>query len=92
LGVYSFQPFQLLYTGVTSDIKKRVWQHQAGVMEGFSKKYNVHQLVYFENCPTALTAIAREKEIKAWRREKKIRLIEKMNPQWDDLTYAMMRG
>jgi putative endonuclease len=74
-----------LYTGVTSDLVKRVWQHKNEVHEGFTKKYNVYMLVYFEAHETMPAAITREKQIKKWNRQWKINLIEKENPQWRDL-------
>jgi putative endonuclease len=74
-----------LYTGVTSDLVKRVFEHQQDVVDGFTKKYQVHRLVYFELCDDMLTAIAREKQIKAGSRAKKIALIELNNADWLDL-------
>jgi putative endonuclease len=74
-----------LYTGVTSDLVKRVFEHQQDFVDGFTKKYQVHTLVYFELCDDMLTAIAREKQIKAGSRAKKIALIELNNPDWLDL-------
>ena len=74
-----------LYTGVTSNLVGRVNQHKEGVIEGFSKKYDVKTLVYFESCPESLAAIAREKTIKHWPRRKKLQAIEKDNPEWRDL-------
>ena len=74
-----------LYVGVTSDLVKRGWEHQRGVVDGFTKRYGVHLLVYFERLDTMEAAIAREKQIKKWRREWKLRLIESVNPGWDDL-------
>ena len=74
-----------LYTGVTSDFRRRMWQHRAGICDGFTKKYNVTRLVYFECTEDPRAAIAREKRIKGWLRTKKIRLIESVNPEWDDL-------
>jgi putative endonuclease len=74
-----------LYTGMTSDLLKRVWQHKKGEVDGFTKKYGVKRLVYFEIHQTAEEAIKREKQIKKWMRSWKIRLIEKDNPFWDDL-------
>ena len=74
-----------LYTGVTSDLIKRIWQHRNEVTEGFTAKYQVHFLVWYEQHASMETAIAREKQIKKWRRAWKIDLIEKMNPQWRDL-------
>lgn len=74
-----------LYTGVTSDLVKRVWQHKNKVHDGFTAKYNIHMLVYFEAHKTMPAAITREKQIKKWNRQWKINLIEKENPRWRDL-------
>ncbi|MCB0032361.1 MAG: GIY-YIG nuclease family protein [Anaerolineales bacterium] len=74
-----------LYTGVTSDLVQRVWEHKNDLAEGFTKKYHVHTLVYFEFHDTMLEAITREKQVKKWRRQWKIDLIEEANPQWRDL-------
>jgi putative endonuclease len=74
-----------LYTGVTSNLKKRIHEHKNGVVDGFSKTYSLHSLVYYEVCPSMQSAIQREKQIKAGSRKKKIVLIEKTNPQWKDL-------
>lgn len=74
-----------LYTGVTSDLKKRVWQHKNNLVDGFSKQYSTHILVYFELHEDMMNAIAREKQIKRWNRAWKIRLIEELNPYWHDL-------
>ncbi|SHG09709.1 putative endonuclease [Desulfacinum infernum DSM 9756] len=74
-----------LYVGVTSDLKKRVWEHKSGLVEGFTKKYGVKDLVYFEVHESAEAAITKEKRIKKWRRKWKIALIEKENPYWQDL-------
>jgi len=74
-----------LYIGVTSDLRQRVWQHKSGAVEGFTKEYAVTMLVYTEHFPTMQQAIRREKSLKKWKREWKIRLIESQNPDWDDL-------
>ena len=74
-----------LYTGVTSDLIQRVWQHKHHMVEGFTKKYRVKKLVYYEVHDNAESAITREKRIKKWRRKWKLRLIEEKNPQWTDL-------
>ena len=74
-----------LYVGVTSDLVQRVWQHKNNAVEGFTKKYTVHTLVYFEVADDMSTAISREKQIKAGARGKKLALIEAMNPGWEDL-------
>jgi len=74
-----------LYTGVTSDLVKRVYEHKNGLADGFTKKYDVHRLVYFEMHEDMNAAIAREKQIKKWNRAWKLELIEKGNPAWKDL-------
>ncbi|MHB9021168.1 MAG: GIY-YIG nuclease family protein [Halothiobacillus sp.] len=74
-----------LYIGVTSDLIKRIWEHKNNVVEGFTQKYNVHQLVYFEQHQEMLAAITREKQLKKWNRDWKLALIEKNNPDWRDL-------
>ena len=74
-----------LYVGVTNDLVKRVWEHKNNVVEGFTKKYGVHELVYFEMHADMVQAIQREKRIKKWNRAWKIELIEKENPDWNDL-------
>jgi len=75
----------VLYVGISGNLKNRVWQHKQKLVDGFTKKYNVTKLVYFESSTDVMSAIAREKQIKKWRREKKIKLIESMNPGWKDL-------
>ncbi|MGS2719904.1 GIY-YIG nuclease family protein [Paraglaciecola aestuariivivens] len=74
-----------LYTGVTSDLIKRVWEHKNNLVKGFSQKYSIHSLVYFEQHTDMSEAILREKQIKKWKRAWKVALIEKNNPQWNDL-------
>jgi putative endonuclease len=74
-----------LYTGVTSDLIKRVYEHKNDLVEGFTKKYGVHRLIYFEQCEDMTSAISREKQIKKWNRNWKLRLIEERNPEWRDL-------
>ena len=74
-----------LYTGVTSDLAKRIWEHKNETTEGFTKKYSVHMLVWFEQHETMESAISREKAIKKWERAWKLELIEKSNPEWQDL-------
>ncbi len=75
----------VLYTGVTSNLVKRIWEHKNKIVEGFSKKYNLHKLVYYEFFENINQAIIREKQIKAGSRKKKIDLINKFNPDWKDL-------
>ncbi len=77
---------KMLYTGVTSDLDIRVFQHRAKLSEGFTRKYNVHRPVYFEAFGDVRNAIATEKQIKGWLRAKKVALIESVNPEWKDLT------
>ena len=74
-----------LYTGVTSNLQKRVWEHKNNFVDGFSKQYSTHMLVYYETHDTMINAITREKQIKGWKRAWKIRLIEKVNPYWRNL-------
>ena len=77
---------RVIYVGFTSDLRGRVMQHREGWFEGFTKSYACHRLVWFERFTTASAGIAREKQIKRWRREKKIALIERENPTWEDLS------
>lgn len=74
-----------LYVGVTSDLLKRIWQHKNDLVEGFTKKYKVHDLVWYEIVDDMASAILREKQIKEWKRQWKLELIEKLNPYWNDL-------
>jgi putative endonuclease len=74
-----------LYTGVTADLRKRVFEHKNDLVDGFTRKYKCHRLVYFEIFTSIIDAIAREKEIKGWRQEKKSKLVESKNPSWKDL-------
>lgn len=74
-----------LYTGVTSDLRKRIWEHRNNLVDGFTKKYGVHRLVYFELHEDIQAAIAREKQIKKWNRAWKLKIIEQQNPSWTDL-------
>ncbi len=74
-----------LYIGVTSNLIQRIWQHKNEQVAGFTKKYAVHQLVYFEQHEEMMAAITREKQIKKWNRQWKINLIEQENPDWEDL-------
>ena len=76
---------QTLYTGVTNNLLKRVYQHKNKLIDGFTKKYNITILIYYETHEDLRAAIAREKQIKGWLRKKKIALIASMNPEWKDL-------
>jgi putative endonuclease len=75
----------VLYIGVTSDLKKRIWQHQHKIVKGFTNRYNVVKLLYFESLPTMRDAILREKQLKNWSRIKKEKLINHLNPTYQDL-------
>lgn len=75
----------VLYTGITSDLKKRIWEHKEKIAKGFTEKYNINKLVYFEIYNDPENAIVREKQIKAGSRDRKIELIRKINPEWKDL-------
>ena len=75
----------VLYTGVTSDLIRRVYEHKNKLVKGFTQKYNVDCLVYYEACENIVVAIEREKQIKGWARKKKEDLINALNPEWDDL-------
>ena len=75
-----------LYIGVTSNLKKRIWEHKNNVVVGFTKKYKVHTLVYFEQTNNVTAAIERERRLKNWKRKWKMELIENNNPEWEDLS------
>jgi putative endonuclease len=75
-----------LYTGVTNDLTRRVYEHKNKMIDGFTEKYNITKLVYFEETNDILSAITREKQIKGWLRSKKIALIGSVNPKWEDLS------
>ena len=75
-----------MYVGVTNDINRRLYEHKNGLIDGFTKKYNVHKLVYLEETDSIDDAIAREKQLKGWKRDKKNQLVETMNPEWKDLS------
>jgi putative endonuclease len=81
---------KVLYTGVTSDLPGRIYQHKNKMVEGFTNKYNVDKLIYYETMESAYGAITREKQIKAGSRKKKIDLINKMNPEWKDLYNSIL--
>ncbi|BDP31578.1 GIY-YIG nuclease family protein [Vibrio vulnificus] len=83
--ILASQPYGTLYIGVTGDLIKRIWQHKNGESDGFTKKYRVVHLVYFEQFEAMSDAILREKQLKKWNRKWKIQLIESTNPHWLDL-------
>ncbi|PHS01732.1 MAG: hypothetical protein COA68_02040 [Oceanobacter sp.] len=90
--ILASRPQGTLYIGVTSNLIQRVWQHKNNTADGFSAKYDVHDLVYFELTQDMNAAILREKQIKKWRRDWKINLIEMDNPYWMDLYPALIDG
>jgi putative endonuclease len=77
---------QTLYVGVTNDLERRVYEHKHKLVAGFTSKYRIDKLVFFESTPNVRAAIEREKQIKSWRRSKKVTLIESVNPLWKDLS------
>ncbi len=77
---------KVMYLGVTNNLERRLYEHKNKLASGFTEKYNVNKLVYFEETQDVTAAIAREKEIKKWRREKKNQLVNRMNPNWKDLS------
>lgn len=81
-----------LYTGVTNDLIRRVYEHKNKLIPGFTSRYNITELVYFEETSDVQTALAREKEIKGWRRAKKSQLIASVNPGWADLSAVWYEG
>jgi putative endonuclease len=81
---------RVLYVGVTNDLARRTAEHLQDLMAGFAKKYHAHRLVYYEVCGDVNSAIAREKQLKNWRRNKKVTLIEQRNPGWADLSDVIM--
>jgi putative endonuclease len=76
----------MLYTGVTNDLERRVYEHKSKLIKGYTSRYNLNKLVFFETTNDITIAIAREKQIKGWLRKKKLELIETVNPKWDDLS------
>ncbi|MDD5693556.1 MAG: GIY-YIG nuclease family protein [Patescibacteria group bacterium] len=78
-----------LYIGVTNNLEKRVLEHKNELIDGFTKKYNCKKLIYFEQTSDVESAISREKQLKKWRREKKVKLINKLNPSWEDLSRSL---
>ncbi len=77
---------KVIYIGVTNDLRRRLYEHKNELIDGFTKKYHVHKLVYYEHTSDVRAAIAREKQLKGWLRAKKNALVETMNPQWKDLS------
>ena len=83
--ILASRPLETIYTGVTTDLPRRIYEHREGLVEGFSNRYGTNTLVWYEQHEDIGTAIVREKQIKRWRRQWKYELIEKMNPDWQDL-------
>lgn len=77
---------KVMYIGVTNNLKRRIYEHKNKLVEGFTKRYNLTKLVYYEHTTDVNSAVSREKELKGWRREKKNNLVIKMNPEWKDLS------
>ena len=91
--VYIMSSFsKRLYVGVTNNLHRRVYEHKNHLVEGFTKKYNLTWLVYYEMTNDVTSAISREKQIKGWLRSKKLILVESMNPEWDDLAETWFKG
>lgn len=82
---------KVLYIGMTNDLERRIYEHKNKLFEGFTAKYNLTKLVYVEATTDVNSAIAREKELKKWRREKKDALVESINPNWDDLDMVILQ-
>jgi putative endonuclease len=77
---------KVMYIGMTNDLERRLYEHKNKLVNGFTKRYNIYKLVYYEHTTDVYEAIAREKEIKKWRREKKNNLVKTMNPEWKDIS------
>ncbi|MBL8375614.1 GIY-YIG nuclease family protein [Accumulibacter sp.] len=89
--ILASKPYGTLYIGVTSDLVRRIWEHRSDLVDGFSRRYGCHQLVYFEQHGNIIEAIQREKQMKKWNRAWKIQLIEAQNPGWQD-QWSMIVG
>jgi putative endonuclease len=87
--ILSSKKYGTLYVGVTSNLERRIYEHKAELVDGFTKKYHVHELVYYEIHSDIYEAITREKQIKRWKRQWKIKLIEQNNPQWINLRIGL---
>ena len=84
--ILTTQNNKVMYIGVTNNLERRLYEHKNKMVDGFTKKYNVHKLVYYEHTTDVYSAIEREKQLKKWRREKKNALVETLNPEWKDLS------
>lgn len=81
----------VLYIGVTNNLTRRVYEHKHGLVDGFTKQYRVKKLVYYEETGNVMSAITKEKQLKKWNRQWKINLIEKLNPEWKDLYFEIIK-
>ena len=88
--ILASQPYGTLYIGVTRDLIRRVFEHKSGFVPGFTQRYGVKRLVWYEQTDSIICAIHREKQMKAWRRDWKIGLIEQTNPHWEDLYHSLL--
>jgi putative endonuclease len=88
--ILASKPYGTLYVGVTRDLIRRVFEHKSGIVRGFTQRYGVKRLVWFDQTDSMISAIAREKQLKAWRRDWKIELIEQTNPCWRDLYHSLL--
>ena len=79
---------KVMYIGVTGDLQRRLHEHRNEMADGFTKRYHIHKLVYFEQTTDVHAALEREKQLKGWKRDKKNQLVEEMNPEWNDLSAA----
>lgn len=86
MGLHSGSHKRVLYVGITGDIARRMYEHRHKLIPGFTQRYNVNQLVYYEETNRVEAALEREKQIKSWRREKKLELIRNFNPKWHDFS------
>ncbi len=89
--IMASRPYETLYTGVTTDLARRIYEHREGLIEGFSETYGCKTLVWYQEFTDIADAIAKEKQIKRWRRQWKFELIEKLNPSWRDLYLDLNR-
>ena len=88
--ILASKPYGTLYVGVTRDLIRRVFEHKSGIVRGFTQRYGVKRLVWFDQTDSIISAIAREKQLKAWQRDWKIELIEQTNPCWHDLYHSLL--
>ena len=89
--ILASKPYGTLYIGVTNDLIRRVWEHRNDFVEGFTKRYGVHMLVYYERCESIESAITGEKQLKKWKRRWKLDLVEKTNPSWKDFYHEIIK-